>query len=258
MLHTLKDLQHYAIWATDGAVGHLADLYFDDQAWIVRYFVVATGGWLAGLEVLISPLALSRAPCRDKTLPVSITRAQVKESPDIDTHKPVSRQHESLLLTYYNFPFYWGDAGLWGGAPYAGITLAGAGIEDDEALAHTDTEDHHLRSAKAMIDYRVQAKDDHVGHVCELVIDEHSWAVRYIIVDIGSWWHGHQVLIAPEWIDDVSWLDRTVSVDLTRSAVETAPIYDASAPPEDGAHDRGLYTANGPIDRDVGRRQPPA
>lgn len=257
MLHNLKDLQDYAIRAVDGTIGHLVDLYFDDQTWIVRYFVVETGTWLAGRKVLISPLALSHPPGRNKTLPVAITRAQVKDSPDIDTQKPVSRQHEAGLLTYYNFPYYWDNAGLWGGAPHAGITLAGAGAELDDSSVGSDADDHHLRSVQAINDYHVQANDGDVGHVCDVLVDELSWAVRYVIVDTRNWWHGHQVLIAPEWIADVSWPDRTVSVDLTRRAVKAAPGYDSSAPPVDGAHDTGLYSAHGPIDRNADGRRPP-
>lgn len=99
MVQSLNNLQEYAIRAVDSTLGHVADLYFDDQTWIVRYFVVETGTWLAGREVLVSPLALSQPPSQhNKTLPVAITRAQAKDSPDIDTQKPVSRQHEAGLL----------------------------------------------------------------------------------------------------------------------------------------------------------------
>jgi hypothetical protein len=37
------------------------------------------------------------------------------------------------------------------------------------------------------------------------------------------------VLIAPKWIRDVSWSSNTVSVELTRQAVQNAPPYDSAA-----------------------------
>ena len=98
MLRTMKDLEGYAIQATDGHIGHLKDVYFDDQRWIVRYLVVETGHWLASRKVLISPFAIGRPDWTGKVLPVSITKEQVKNSPDIDTDKPVSRQHECATL----------------------------------------------------------------------------------------------------------------------------------------------------------------
>ena len=48
-------------------------------------------------------------------------------------------------------------------------------------------------------------------------------------MDTSTWWLGHQVLIAPQWIQDVSWSDATVSVNLTRQAVKDAPPYDSAA-----------------------------
>lgn len=87
MLRSTKDLENYAISATDGAIGLLQDLYFDDDAWVVRYFVVNTGSWLASRSVLVSPMAVHHPNWVDQTLALSITQEQVKNSPDIDTDK---------------------------------------------------------------------------------------------------------------------------------------------------------------------------
>jgi hypothetical protein len=48
-------------------------------------------------------------------------------------------------------------------------------------------------------------------------------------VDTSNWWGGHDVLIAPPWIEAVSWPLAKVSVDLTRQAVTDAPPYDPAA-----------------------------
>ena len=58
MLRNLKDLQGYALRATDGDVGTVKDFYFDDDRWVVRYLVVETGSWLASRRVLISPFSI--------------------------------------------------------------------------------------------------------------------------------------------------------------------------------------------------------
>ena len=106
--------------------------------------------------------------------------------------------------------------------------------EVEEAYARADAarhqdDDPHLRSCKAVMDYHIQATDGDIGHVHGLLVDETTWAIRYIIVDTSNWWLGHQVLIAPQWIQDVSWSDVTVSVNLTRQAVKDAPPYDSAA-----------------------------
>ena len=60
------------------------------------------------------------------------------------------------------------------------------------------------------------------------LIDEETWAIRYLIVNTGTWWIGHQVLVAPAWIREVSWSDSAVCVELTRQQVQDAPPYESS------------------------------
>jgi PRC-barrel domain len=244
MLRSMKDLEDYAIGATDGTIGHVKDFYFDDEAWVIRYLVVDTGTWLSSRRVLISPIAIGHPNWTEKILPVSITKEQVKNSPDIDTEKPVSRQHEIRYLGYYGYPYYWGGAGLWGGGAYPNMMMPGyAGFvstphavqsEAEKTYAQAEAarhqnDDPHLRSCKTVMSYHIQATDGDIGHVQGLLVDEETWAIRYMVVDTSNWWLGHQVLIAPQWIQDVSWSDATVSVNLTRQAVKDAPPYDSTA-----------------------------
>jgi hypothetical protein len=245
MLRSMKDLEGYAIRATDGTLGHVTDFYFDDEAWVIRYLVVDTGSWLSSRKVLISPIAISHPNLTEKLLPVSITKEQVKNSPNIDTEKPVSRQHEIRYLSYYGYPLYWGGAGLWGAGIYPNMMMTGYGglvlnpelsateaIEAnarDAAVRHQD-DDPHLRSCKSVMEYDIHAADGDIGHVQGLLVDEDTWAIRYFIVNTSNWWLGHLVLIAPQWIGKVSWSDAAVSVDLTRQSVKDAPTYDAETP----------------------------
>jgi uncharacterized protein YrrD len=244
MLRSMKDLEGYAIRATDGTIGHVKDFYFDDAAWAIRYLVVDTGTWLASRKVLISPIAIGHPDWAEKTLPVSITREQVKNSPDIDTEKPVSRQHELGYLAYYGYQDYWGGDGLWGEMSYPGMLLpgfAGAGsaphaVPPDAAAVSARAEaarhpkgDPHLRSCKEVMGYDIHASDGDIGHVQGMLVDEETWAIRYLVVETGNWWLGHRVLVAPQWIQKVSWSSTTVSVNLTRQAVKDAPPYDTAA-----------------------------
>jgi hypothetical protein len=241
MLRSMQDLENYAIGATDGPIGHVKDFYFDDDAWVIRYLVVETGSWLSSRKVLISPMSIQHPNWADRLLPVSISKAQVKSSPDIDTDKPVSRQHEIEYLGYYGYPTYWGGSGMWGEGlyPYAMLPdFPGYGVDraerEREAQAYARAErvrhrndDPHLRSCQAVVGHHIQATDGEIGHVESLLVDEDTWAIRYMVVNTSNWWIGHKVLIAPQWITGVHWSDQSVSVDLTRAAVKQAPPYDA-------------------------------
>lgn len=232
MLRNAKELRGYAIRATDGLIGRVDDIYFDDQSWVVRYLVVDTGDWLSRRQVLISPLALGSPDWMTQVLPVNLTKAQVEHSPHIDTQKPVSRQHETEFMAYYGYPAYWGGAGVWGMGAYAGSPTIQHRIEEDLKAHRTDSDqetgDSHLRSCNAVMGHRIEATDGGIGRVEDFLLDDDGWAIRYLIVGTSNWkvWAGHQVLVAPQWIDEVSWPEARVSVDLTRQALKKAPPYD--------------------------------
>jgi hypothetical protein len=257
MLRNTKDLENYAIRATDGEIGQVKDLYFDDDAWVVRYFIVETGSWLSSRKVLISPLSVRSPDWHGKMLPVSITKEQVSKSPAIDTDKPVSRQNEEQYNGYYGYPFYWSGTGLWGEGlyPYAVTPLMVGSMEwqerqqEEEALLSAERarhrhDDPHLRSCGNVTGYHLQATDGEIGHVSGFLVDEATWAIRYLVVDTSNWWMGHQVLIAPPWIGGVHWQAETVSVDLSREAVKASPVYDPAAL-MDRTWERKLHTHYG-------------
>jgi hypothetical protein len=232
MLRSVKSLEGFSVGATDGTIGKVKDFYFDDEAWAIRYALVNTRAWL-GHEVLISPHSLGQADMIREVLPVTITKEQVKNSPELDTDKPISRQYESNYLGYYDYPFYWGGAGLWGERDYPGAMRAGMGSSGFRGYLRAPSAGHnadpHLRSCNAVMGYHIHARDGDIGHVQGFLVDDYLWAVRYLIVNTSNWWVGHQVLVSPEWIQDVSWSDSKVTIDLDRQAIKDAPAYDEGA-----------------------------
>jgi hypothetical protein len=70
-----------------------------------------------------------------------------------------------------------------------------------------------------------KATDGDIGHLEDLLGDDHTWAIRHLVVNTSNWWGGQRVLIAPHSITGVSWSGTTISVDLTRQAVKDAPAY---------------------------------
>ena len=247
MLREVKDMVGSTIAATDGDIGHVRDFYFDDEAWVIRYLIVETGTWLSKRKVLVSPMALRELNWDVNRFPAGLTREQVRNSPGIDTDKPVSRQHELEFHHYYGYPYYWGSSGFWGMGYYPGSMLTGAGngesgseflaaqVEQERLAREVDEsegDDPHLRSCREVTGYHIEAVDGEIGHVQGILVDEDSWAIRYLIVNTSNWWQGHQILVAPEWITDVSWFDRKVMIDLTRQAIQDAPHYDPASLPD--------------------------
>ncbi len=107
MERTINSLSGFRMEATDGEIGKVEEFYFDDETWTVRYLILQTESWLSGRKVLISPVALIKGLSKPGVFTVDRTRDQIRESPDIDTEKPVSRQQEIELYGHYSWKGYW-------------------------------------------------------------------------------------------------------------------------------------------------------
>ena len=228
MLRAASHLKGTSIAATDGEIGSVQDLYFDDLTWTIRYLVVDTGTWLPGRQVLISPRSV-RASIEEVRIQVALTKAQVEESPSIDTDKPVDRQYEEEYSRYYGYPYYWSGPYRWGATPYPG---EGVLLPADAASAMPPAVDGDpsLRSVRNVMGYYIEAVDGDIGHVDDFIVDDQPWAIRYMIVDTRNWWPGKKVLVAPDWISRVSWPDSRVYVQMTKEGIKSAPEYDPDQP----------------------------
>lgn len=227
MLINAKHLKSLEIRAKEGDIGTVDEFYFDDETWAIRYLAVQTGGWLGGRQVLISPFSIISADWQAQRLDVALTRKQLENSPDINTHLPVSRQHEAEYNLYYGYPYYWGGPFLWGPS-LSPLGLAISTTPSTEAIADrigNESADSHLRSWEAVTGYSMEATDGEIGHLDGFVIDDEAWAIRYIEVATRNWWPGKKVLISPTWIERVSWPESRVYTGLSRAAIQGAPEY---------------------------------
>lgn len=232
MQHSIKSLIGFKLGAIDGEIGKVEEFYFDDESWTIRYLVVKTGGWLSDRKVLISPVALMEPDWENQSFPVKLTKEQIKHSPDIDTHMPVSRQQEMALYKYYEWPY--GDpigAGFYGHMGMMGMVESRVSFEQAIKAMRNDKEpgDPHLRSTSELKGYRIHAIDGEIGHVTDFTVDEH-WRIRFLVLDTGNWFHGKKVLISTEWITAVSWAHSRVDVGISLEAVKGSPEYDADQP----------------------------
>jgi hypothetical protein len=223
MLRNARQLENFVVQATDGELGTVDQLYFEDDTWAIRYLTLAIG-FLGERQVLISPISVIHVDWIGKRVDVALTKRQVANSPDIDTDKPVSRQHEIALSEYYGYPCYWGGPFLWGPVYYPGA-LNTAPINATEEQIKSKSMDSHLRSIKAVTGYHIEAIDGEVGHADGFIVDDQAWAVRYVEVATKNWWPGKKVLVSPAWIERVSWEDSKVFVGLRREAIKDAPEF---------------------------------
>jgi len=89
MLANTTHLKGLVIRATDGEIGTVDQLYFDDESWAIRYLTVRRQ-LAGGPGNPDSPFSVTNVDWPAKRLDVELTKKQVTDSPSIDTQRPVS------------------------------------------------------------------------------------------------------------------------------------------------------------------------
>ena len=241
MIRSADSLKQLELRARDGVLGKVKDLYFDDEHWTIRYLIVETGTWLNSRRVLVATSVVDAPDWDASLLPVNLTQDQVRHSPSIDTEKAVTREDEAGLQAHYGWPAYWNGADYLGGALATPLPVveapvvppvpatAQAALAATPAVRTAPNGDPHLRRAGAVLGYRLEATDGGAGHIDDLLFEDLTWAIRYLVVDPRNWLPGKKVVVSPDWVSSVSWSQSRVYIDLTREAVKAAPAFDPDA-----------------------------
>jgi len=198
--------------------------------------VADVGTWWTGHKVLLHPTAIAGVDHHRRELRLSLTRERIKGSPDAREDEPVSQQIENRLNSYYGWDPLWAGSNYFGvgsmGSPRlvpplleqhsAGeAATMGAGMD-----AGIDEGDPHLRSFAIVIGSHIHASDGGIGHLENLMVDDATWTIDYLIVDTKNWWPGQHVLLSPHTVRSVDYLAHEIRLDVTRDQVKASPPWD--------------------------------
>lgn len=207
MLRSMKDLEDYRLGTTDGVTGCVNNFYVDQKTWLIRHMTANTGPWRFGRNVQVAAHSIGRPNWSEKILPVWLTKAQLGRCP--------------VAVTADRIP----DA--------AGIALATPGIPAVTTAAAMQAAttpprepDAGLLSCNAIMRCRIQALDRRSGHVHGLLINDDTWAVKYLIMATNHWWAGHLVLIESQSVLSVGESNAIITVNLSGEAVAASPRYE--------------------------------
>jgi uncharacterized protein YrrD len=214
LARALHDITGMRIHATDGDLGHVHDVYIEDGQWLVRYLQVDARHWLRNRHVLLAPPAVQSLDWEHGRIHVALTREQVRNSSDIDSHRPVSRQHQ--LHEYIQWPFQ-SSGGVWEGAELAAelhkLMLETRGPEGTASPEQTK-DDPHLWSARALRHYGLEGTDGDLGRVDDFLVQPDAWTIRHIVIDRGSPLRAKRFLVPVDRIEWISWDAKRIRVTL--------------------------------------------
>ncbi len=227
MLYSLKELNGYQVLGDDGPIGRIDSFYLEEESWVMRYVVVDTTPGPFGRRVLLATTALE-APDREKrAVHAYVTQEQVRNSPDIDTTLPISRQQQAVLSSYYGWPSYW----TLGGPNYPGRSVApevDVNAVEMAASAAEVTEGAlvpQLYNTGDLDQSHVEALDGPSGHVDDVVVDD-KWKIRFLVIDTQDWRPSQDVLVATEQVERISWASNEIFVRLIQEQVAASPAFD--------------------------------
>ncbi len=231
-----KDLKKFSIQAKDGQIGSVFDFYFDEDLFYLRYLVVNTERFLLRNLVLISPICFYKINTIEKLVEINLTKKELEDSPKINSVEVISRQHEKSYHDYFLWPHYWrsentawvvGPYGVpWGDYDTTGKTLRS--IVEAKSDFKNDEKESSLRSSNEICTYSVKGEgNESFGHVQGFIIDSKTVSIDFIIIDTINFLPSKNVLLRPEWIEDIAWDSKTVKFPFTKEVIKSAPSYKA-------------------------------
>ncbi|MFW6281108.1 MAG: PRC-barrel domain-containing protein [Halanaerobium sp.] len=231
MLRKLKNLKGFTIRGNSEKLGKVEDFYFDQYRLVVRYLVIDTGTLFLENLTLISPKAFEEINYETEEIFVNLTTEKLKEGPNIEKNKPVSRKTEEKLVNHFGWPLYWTEGAYtprWTEVQGESESVRRDKISNnEEALAKQKQTESDLRSFNEITGYHIQAKDDEFGHLEDLFFNEEDWVIRYLLVDTRNILPGGKdVLIAPEWLQNIDWNEEKIYVNKTKEEIKSAPEYE--------------------------------
>jgi sporulation protein YlmC with PRC-barrel domain len=158
VLRSVRELERFRLATADGKhCGRIKDVYFDDQSWTVQHLVVALDPRVHGQkQVLVNPAAIETIRDEDETILLSAHSDELARAPLATSVLPVCKQYASLALSSP-------------GASAFGRALVGS--------------DPHLRSARAVTNYRLMVQGEFAGTLTDLLFAPHDAEIRYLAIE---------------------------------------------------------------------------
>jgi hypothetical protein len=233
----LHDITGMRIHAMEGDLGYVHDVYIEDGRWLVRYLQVDTRHWLLNRHVLLAPTAVQSLDWERGRIHVALTREQVRNSPDIDSHKSVSRQHQMQLHEYFQWPFpvserVWEGAGLAAELHKLMIDTRGQEVTgpSPEQTPEQTKDDPHLWSVRALSHYGLEGTDGDVGRVDDFLVHPDRWTIRHMVIDGGSPLQAKWFLVPVDSVKWISWNAKRMRVALGSKTLAALPRFAMSPP----------------------------
>ena len=181
MLRLVSTLIDYEVEASDGSIGIVRDILFDDITWKLRWLAADTGDWLTRRHVLFHPSSINLFDKGGKFFQVRLARNLINAAPSLKKDQPVTLDFERRMFAYYDIDQDW-QSSIFGERQTQGGLERGPQFNPASPPTSLDGTgcDPHLCSFKTVHGYHNDAKDGPIGHLHDAVIDTTDWLIHYL------------------------------------------------------------------------------
>jgi sporulation protein YlmC with PRC-barrel domain len=205
-------------------IGEIEDLVIDREEGVVAYGVLSFGGFLGiGEKYFAIPFQSVKRSDDDKFVVLDASKEQLEKAPNFtgDAWPDFDRKYGTTVHDYYKTKPYWSDADTAHAVDPARI--------DKDALDKDKLRARGMIRASKMVGMDVRdPSDKNLGDVEDVVVDDTSGRVAYVVLSFGGFLGMGDKLFAIPWHalrPDFKDADKVV-LDVPKEKLQSAPGFD--------------------------------
>lgn len=102
-LRSFVEVKGYHIRATDGKLGHVADMIVDDEDWQIVYLIIDTSNWRPWSKVVILSIDwMESISYTNRAVTINLESEHIKNAPEYNPAHPIDMDYEKVLYEYYH------------------------------------------------------------------------------------------------------------------------------------------------------------
>ncbi len=221
--HDIRDILGRRLAATDGEIGTIGDVLFDENTWVARFLVAATGTWLADRQVLFSPFALGPITSTRLGLPgpvitVGLSRADIEGGPFVAPDQAITQDQEFIFHRHYGWPFHPSGGSTWDAV---GSVTEPDDVDLRRAAGSSAIQEQRRGVAKQLLGFVVVTPQGVAGTVKSLLIDAETWKIDELVLEMGQWYARKAIRLRTADINHINTALKTIETSVSRNTLRS-------------------------------------
>lgn len=174
---------------------------------------------------MVSPLQVQEVDDESECVRTSVAPAKVDEVPEAGNAPVLSPVTVQRTMDHFDLPPYWNGSAVWGDFDTPQQLFQERGEPGSAPRAHAaGSEPAPLYRHDPLLGLIVDSPDAALGQISDLLLDLHSWRIRYLIVWPEAPDDGFEVLLSPYWVSGPPHRSR-ITVAITTETILSGPAF---------------------------------